>query len=79
MSRGNGRGAGDDKLMERLSERLRQRRKGKNLTQRELASKAEVSEATISNTERARTLPHPSTVRKLATTLGCEEEDLLAG
>lgn len=76
---GNGRKSGDDKLMERVAGGLRQRRKGKNLTQEELANKAEVSVATISNAERARTLPHPSTVRKLATTLGCEEEDLLAG
>jgi transcriptional regulator with XRE-family HTH domain len=73
---GNGRKAGDGKLMERLSRRLREHRRRKNLTQRELASKAEVSEATISNTEHARTLPHPSTVRKLATTFGCKEEEL---
>lgn len=76
---GNGRKSGDDELKKRLSGKLRQRRKEKNLTQRELASRAEVSEAAISNAERARTLPHPGTVRKLATTLGCEEEDLLAG
>lgn len=73
---GNARRTDDGELMERLSGRLRKHRRRRNLTQEELARKAEVSVATVSNTERARTLPHPSTVRKLANTLGCEEEDL---
>lgn len=73
---GNARRAGDERLMERLSNRVRERRRRRNLTQEELASEAGISVATISKTERARTLPHQSTIRKLAKTLGCEEEDL---
>lgn len=66
----------DRELLELLSGRLRKHRRRRNLTQKELADKAGVSVATVSNTERARTLPHPSTIRKLANTLGCGEGDL---
>lgn len=66
----------DGELIERLSVRLRKYRRRRNLTQEELAGKAGVSVATISKAERAHTLPHPSTVRKLANTLDCKEADL---
>ena len=54
-------------------------RLGKNLTKTELAELEEVSADTVNKLEGGRTQPHPATVRKLATALGVEVEDLTGG
>lgn len=58
-------------------EKLRHARENKSFSQRELAKEADVSPATILKIERGKAKnPHPSTVRKLAKTLGVEPREL---
>jgi transcriptional regulator with XRE-family HTH domain len=59
--------------------RLKRLRVGHGLTQRELASKADMSPSTIVSLEKEQRNEgfHPSTLRKLAGALGVEPDDLL--
>ena len=57
--------------------RLRFIRERKALTQRELARRAGVSHVTIARIETGQDDPYPTTVRKLATALGVEPEELM--
>jgi len=57
---------------------LRQIRERKALSQRDLAQRAGVGEATISRIEQGRVRPRPSTLRKLAAALGVAPEKLTA-
>lgn len=59
--------------------RLGRMRRGKNLTQAELAAQAEVSADTVNKLERGWTQPHPGTVRKLAAALGVSVEGITGG
>ena len=54
---------------------LRDARLRKLLSQRQLAERARVSQATIVKIERGDARPHPSTLRKLAEALGVEPEE----
>ena len=56
--------------------KLRRLREQKVLSQRDLAAKCGVTQATIANIELGKTKPHPSTLRKLAHGLGISAEDL---
>jgi transcriptional regulator with XRE-family HTH domain len=55
---------------------LRELRQTKVLSQRELAQRAKVSQKTIVDIETGKVHPHPATLRKLATALGVEAEEL---
>lgn len=55
---------------------LRELRRAKVLSQRELASRAKVSQKTIVDIETGKIRPHPSTLRKLAEALGVDPEAL---
>jgi transcriptional regulator with XRE-family HTH domain len=55
---------------------LREARLRKLLSQRELARRADVSLATITNIETGKIRPHPSTLRKLAEALDVDPEEL---
>lgn len=55
---------------------LREARLRKLLSQRELARRAGVALATVTNIELGKIRPHPSTLRKLADALGVEPEEL---
>ncbi len=59
--------------------KLKRLRVGRGLTQRELASRADMSPSTIVLLEKRSKNEgfHPSTVRKLASALGVEPDDLL--
>jgi transcriptional regulator with XRE-family HTH domain len=55
---------------------LRELRRAKVLTQRELAARAKVAQKTIVDIETGKIHPHPSTIRKLAAALEVEPEAL---
>lgn len=57
--------------------KLRRLRLARTLTIRELADRSGVNHAAISQIERAKRAPHPSTIRKLATALDVDPEALL--
>lgn len=59
--------------------RLRQVRRGRNLTQTELAAQAGLSIDTVNKLELDRSYPHPRTVEKLAAALKVEVEKLTGG
>lgn len=59
--------------------RLRQVRRGRNLTQTELAAQAGLSIDTVNKLELGRSYPHPRTVEKLAKALSVEVERLTGG
>lgn len=59
-------------------ERLRSTRQRKVLTQEELASKAGVRKATITELETGKRVPRPSTLRKIAHALGVRAEDFFS-
>lgn len=65
-----------EEYKDRLSGNLKDMRDRRNLTQGELAEKAGVAPHTIVQAEQGRTKPHPSTIRKLASALGCGVENL---
>jgi DNA-directed RNA polymerase specialized sigma subunit len=56
--------------------RLRQLRLDANMTQKELAEAADLTQSTISRLEKTERRPHPRTLRKLAYALGIELEQL---
>ena len=56
---------------------LREIRKGRFMTQSELAAAANLTIATISRLENGRRRPHLSTVRRLAEALGVRPEKLV--
>lgn len=59
-------------------EKLKRLRRGRALTQAELANIAKVSQSTIAQIERGvRPNPHPGTLGKLADALGVSPADLL--
>jgi len=58
--------------------RLAEVRERKLLTQRELAELANVAQTTISAIELGKQEPRISTVRKIATALGVDPEELIA-
>ena len=62
-----------------VSSRVRTARRGRNLTQTELAAAAGVSVDTINKLEGGKTQPHPRTLRKVAAALGVEVEVLTGG
>ena len=62
--------------MARLT-RLRALRKGKVLTQKELAERAGLTRGTVLKIEAGQTEPYPRTVRKLAKALGVKPQDLM--
>jgi serine-type D-Ala-D-Ala carboxypeptidase/endopeptidase len=64
-------------IKDQLSERLLRMRLLRNMTQGDLAAEAGVAIYTIVQAENGRTKPHPSTIRKLATALDCNVEDLI--
>ena len=47
------------------------------LSQKELAARAQMSQTTLSDLETGKTSARPSTVRKLATALGCTPAELI--
>ena len=55
---------------------LRELRRRKLLSQRELAQLAGVSPTTVINIEAGKIQPHPSTLRKLAEALGISPEEM---
>ena len=55
---------------------LRELRRAKVLTQRELAARAKVAQKTIVDIETGKIRPHPGTIRKLAAALEVEPEVL---
>jgi transcriptional regulator with XRE-family HTH domain len=57
--------------------KLRRLRLARTLTMRELADRSGVNHAAISQIERGKRAPHPSTIRKLATALEVDPEALL--
>lgn len=62
-----------------LAGRLRRIRRGRNLTQTELAKKAGISIDAESRLELGKAYPHPRTVEKLAEALEVEVERLTGG
>jgi transcriptional regulator with XRE-family HTH domain len=56
---------------------LRELRRAKVLSQRELAARAQVSQKTIVDIETGKIHPHPTTLRKLAEALGVEPQALV--
>ena len=71
--------ATQSKGAEETGARLRRMRHGKNLTQAELATRAEISTDTVNKLEGGRTQPHPATIRKLAAALGVGVEEITGG
>jgi transcriptional regulator with XRE-family HTH domain len=59
------------------ADRLRAEREGLGLSIAALARKAGVLRRTVADAEAGRTIPYPTTVRKLARALGIEAGDLL--
>lgn len=57
--------------------KLKRWRLARTLTVRELAEKSGVNHSAISEIERDKRKPHPSTIRKLAEALGVEPKELL--
>ena len=57
---------------------LRELRRAKLVSQRELAKMAGVSQKTIVDIETGKTHPHPSTLRKIAVALKVQPETLTA-
>jgi transcriptional regulator with XRE-family HTH domain len=55
---------------------LRELRRARVLSQRDLAARAKVSQKTIVDIESGKIHPHPVTLRKLAEALGVEPEAL---
>lgn len=62
-----------------IGERVRQTRLGRNLTQTELADKAEMSVDTVNKLETGKRHPHPRTIRRVAKALKVDEEYLTGG
>ena len=60
-----------------LAENVRRLRNARYLSQSELATKAGISKPTILRIERGDYLPHPRTVRALATALEVEPSELV--
>lgn len=60
-------------------ERLKYWRLARTMTTRDLAEKSGVNPSAISEIERGKRVPHPSTIRKLAEALGVEPQELLKG
>jgi transcriptional regulator with XRE-family HTH domain len=59
-----------------FGERVRRMRQQRALTQRELADRARISEATLIRLERGQRPPRPTTLRKLARALGVKPLEL---
>ena len=57
--------------------RLREWRRKRTLTQQQLADKAGLARATLSNIERGQDEPHTSTIRRLADALHVRPEQLM--
>jgi transcriptional regulator with XRE-family HTH domain len=57
--------------------RLRELREAAFISQRDLAAKSGVGEATIVRIEKGYTIPHPATIRKLAEALGVAPGELV--
>lgn len=58
---------------------IAQRRRGLNLTQRELADKLDISDKTVSKWERGNGFPEPSLLMPLCRELGITVNDLISG
>lgn len=59
-----------------MNGRLKQIRETRALSRKDLADKAGVNESTIYRSEQGETRLRPSTIRKLAETLGVEPDEL---
>jgi transcriptional regulator with XRE-family HTH domain len=66
-------------VTESFGERLREIRRDRMLTQRDLAREADVALSTVVNLEKRHTEPRFETVRKLATALEIEPHALMKG
>lgn len=65
--------------MEKLGDVIREHRKLKNLTQKELGERLFVSKQAISKWETGRTLPDIETIQKLTAILEIEPNEILGG
>lgn len=61
-----------------MENRLREHREKLHLTQKQLAEKAGIGQATISETERGKYTPGVDVALMLAEALGCSVEDLFS-
>lgn len=61
----------------KFSQKLKEMRKFRGLTQQELAEKAGVTKQIISNSEREYTMPNSERISMIAKALNCKVDDLL--
>jgi transcriptional regulator with XRE-family HTH domain len=66
-------------VAESFGERLKDLRRGRMLTQRDLAERADIALSTVVNLEKQHTEPRFGTIRKLARALDVEPTALMKG
>ncbi len=66
-------------MTESFGERLKQLRRERLLTQRQLAARADIALSTIVNIEKSHTEPRFETIRKLAAALEVDPQELVRG